>query len=86
MTYLVTYDLDRPGQDYTTLINALQNEGAVKILLSTWVLQTTATAAQVRDHFWQFMDGNDRLFVTTVNTWAGQNIMNRDAALRVLPK
>lgn len=85
-SYLLTYDLMRPGQQYTALTAALENAGAVRILYSTWVLRSQSNAAQVRDHFGQFVDGNDRVFVCELNSnWAGWNMLNVDAAKRVLP-
>lgn len=62
--YMVSYDLVKPGKDYTNLINRLKQHGAVKILLSQWVIRTTWTAAQLRDDLQQHIDSNDRLLVT----------------------
>ncbi|HEY3114041.1 MAG TPA: hypothetical protein VGJ62_10180 [Gemmatimonadaceae bacterium] len=65
--YLLTYDLDKPGQNYPPLLAALSNAGAVRILLSTWLIQTTESSVQVRDRYLRYLDANDRLFVTAVN-------------------
>ena len=85
MTYLLTYDLTQPGQNYSGLITALTGAGAVRILLSTWLVQTNESHAQVRDRYLRYIDTNDRLFVTDVHLWAGWNLMNLDAAKRILP-
>ena len=61
--YWVSYDLDRPGQDYKDLLNAIHNLGGQRILFSDWLIKGTFTAEQLRDHLLQFMDGNDRIFV-----------------------
>lgn len=61
--YLISYDLMKPGQDYKDLLNRLRAIGAVEILLSVWVLRTTATAVDVRQDLRRFMDANDRLVV-----------------------
>lgn len=61
--YLVSYDLNRPGQEYPDLINALTRLGAVKVLYSEWALKTDLTAIQLRDHLQKFVDGNDSLLV-----------------------
>src|SRR5258708_26701762 len=76
MSYLVCYDLDKPGQDYTDVIAALQNLGARRIQLSVWLLSAPAlTAVQIRDHLSQFIDGNDRLLVLGLqNVAAWQNL------------
>jgi hypothetical protein len=73
--FLVTYDLMKPGQSYQTLFDALAALGAKRILLSTWVLKSASSAAQLRDHFRQYIDDNDRLFVCQISDWAGYNLM-----------
>ncbi len=65
--YLVSYDLDKPGQDYTDLIAAFRKAGAVKLLYSQWGLATSSTAVQIRDYLQQFIDANDRLLVVELS-------------------
>lgn len=75
--YMVSYDLNRPGQDYTALIQALEQIGAVKVLYSQWILRTTYSAEQLRNYLWQFMDGNDSLLVTRLSgeaAWIGMRV------------
>ena len=86
MTYLITYDLQKPGQNYDALINSLNASGAVRIQLSTWVIRSDLNSGAVRDHFRQYLDANDRIFVgeMTIN-WASWNMLNVEAAKRVLP-
>ena len=62
--YQIDYDLRRPGQNYSGLIERLQQLGAVKVLLSTWVLRSAADAVTIRDDLKRFIDGNDSLLVT----------------------
>ena len=62
-SFLISYDLDQPGQDYSRLINELDRLGAAKVLYSTWVLMTDYPASRVRDYLTQFIDGNDMLLV-----------------------
>ena len=83
--YLITYDLDRPGQNYHPVVTALQQAGGVRVLLSTWLIVSNEGAGQIRDRYRRHIDANDRLFVTDVNNWAYSNIMNPDAAKRLLP-
>jgi CRISPR-associated endonuclease Cas2 len=77
MSYLVCYDLDKPGQDYTDVINALEKLRARRIQYSVWLLYApTLTTVQVRDHLAQFIDGNDRLLVVGLqNIAAWKNLM-----------
>lgn len=62
-TYYVSYDLDKPGQDYTDLTGAIRTIGGVRILLSDWLVKGSFSAVQLRDYLTQFLDSNDRLFV-----------------------
>jgi hypothetical protein len=74
--FMVSYDLLKPGQDYTTLFAALEKLGAKRVLLSTWALRGNYTCAQLRDHLTRFIDANDRLLVCQVSDWAGRNLMS----------
>jgi hypothetical protein len=73
--YLVSYDLLTPGRDYTRLYEELKRLGAARVLLSQWVLVTVNTAAELRDHFKQFIDTNDRLLVNDFKDWASYNAL-----------
>ena len=73
-SYLISYDLRKPGQDYKDLIATLRSWGAVRVLLSEWLLSTTATAAQIRDALSPLIDSNDGLLVTGLTgeaAWKG---------------
>ena len=61
--YLISYDLDKPGQDYSRLTKELERLGATKILYSEWVVRGQWTAVQLRDHLMAFIDSNDMLLV-----------------------
>lgn len=70
MTYLITYDLHRPGQHYTQLIEAISLLGeCLAISQSTWVLKTTQDAAQITHALRRFLDVNDKLFVCKFSEW-----------------
>lgn len=43
--YIVSYDLNKPEQDYPKLISELKRLGAIKILYSEWLLKIDETAA-----------------------------------------
>ncbi len=72
MLFLITYDLNRPGQNYHQLIAALTQMGAKRVLLSTWVLRRSGVSAgQIRDALrGHLIDQNDRLLVTVMGDWA----------------
>lgn len=65
-TFLVSYDLDKPGQDYPRIIERLKELGAVKILYSEWVLRGNFSAADLRDDLKQYVDANDMLLVVVL--------------------
>jgi hypothetical protein len=84
--FWVSYDLDKPGQDYKDLIDALQKLGAKRIMFSDWLVNSNYTSEQLRNHLAQFMDGNDRILVaglTGVAAW--RNLMiSPDAVKQIL--
>jgi GH35 family endo-1,4-beta-xylanase len=75
-TMLVGYDLNRPGQNYPALYEALK---AVPLwwhyLDSTWLLRTEESAADLRNRLMRHIDAGDELLVIDVTNpeaaWAG---------------
>ena len=61
--FLISYDLAKPGKDYTKLIGALEKVGAEKVLYSEWIVKSIYTATQLVDYLQQFVDGNDMLLL-----------------------
>lgn len=74
-TYLITYDLNRPGQNYNDLFEAIKAIGTWwHCLDSTWVVKSNLTAVQIRDSLSNNMDQNDSLLVlglSGVGAWIG---------------
>lgn len=88
-TILIGYDLKRPGQNYTNLINALKAYSTWwHGLDSTWMVRTTSTAGQVRDVLLHHIDQNDRLFVVDITgkaaAWYGFDKTANDWLLQSL--
>lgn len=80
MRYLVSYDLNTPGKDYDELTDALQRLKAKRVLYSQWALRRNNTSAKgLRDHFWSYMDSNDRILVVQLDGrgWAARNLMTK---------
>lgn len=80
MRYVISYDLNAPEtiNDYKKLTAALKELGAQKILYSQWVVRRYQTTAEnLAKHCWQFMDANDRLLVTSLDSadWYSFNLM-----------
>lgn len=63
-TYIISYDLKKPGQNYGQLYDAIKSYGTwAHMNESLWAVVTANTAVQVRDHLTRYIDTNDRLFV-----------------------
>jgi len=84
--YLISYDLDKPGQDYTDLIKAIEQIGGVKTLFSEWFVVTqTMNAKTIFDRLSPFVDSNDRLLVLGLSGEAWwYNLMTSNEATRKL--
>jgi hypothetical protein len=72
--YQVNYDLRTEGQDYRSLIARLRQCGALRVLASTWLLNSEANIQAVRNDLSRFVDQNDGLIVTgpvDISAWEG---------------
>ena len=72
-TYLITYDLNKPGQDYSKLFDGIKALGAWGHYLdSTWIIKTQLNATQIRDRLNPpVIDSNDGLLVVRLQgDWA----------------
>ena len=68
MVYLVTYDLKRPGQEYTRLHEAIEALGIWwHYLESTWLVDTSLGASGVWEHLKRTIDRNDSLLIIAVS-------------------
>ena len=80
-TYIVAYDLYRPGQNYPQVDQVLEAYGSnsIRILRSTWLVRTNETAVQLRDKVWLKMDINDKIYVGGINgsAWHITDEVNR---------
>lgn len=76
-TYLVCYDLNRPGQDYAKLIEAIKSHSNWwHHLDSTWIIKTNRSAFEVCEHLKAYIDSTDELLViegTRDAAWIGFN-------------
>lgn len=69
MVYLLSYDLNAPGQDYQKLFTAIEqiSNGYTRCLKSTWLINTHLNAEQIVKKLLGYIDKNDGLFVTKVS-------------------
>jgi hypothetical protein len=66
-TYLISYDLNRPGQDYTDLIEALKRfPNWWHHLDSTWVVRSQQSAIDICRSLIRYLDDNDEILVASV--------------------
>jgi hypothetical protein len=84
MLYLVGYDLDAPGQNYSRVISYLEGQGAKRVLMSNWLLPSSnpngMDLRKVLDTA-AGLDQNDRLFVVEVPYNSGwRNLLLNEAA------
>ncbi len=74
-TYIIGYDLKKPGQDYSSLFEAIKKLGNWwHCLDSTWIIKHDGPATSIRDALTPHIDSNDRLLVTKLSgeaAWAG---------------
>jgi hypothetical protein len=60
----ISYDLYNPGQDYSTVIDAIKTLGAwAKVQKSVWYVNSPLSAEQAAGRVWATMDRNDSLIV-----------------------
>jgi hypothetical protein len=75
-TYLIGYDLDKPGQNYEVLFAAIKALTASwwHCLDSTWIIKSDSTAVAIRDLLIPHIDKNDKLLVVQLSgegAWVG---------------
>ena len=60
----VSYDLIKPGQHYSAVIEAIKKQGRwAKVHYSLFYLSTSKSAEEVAKAVWTVMDANDSLIV-----------------------
>ena len=81
--YLISYDLDKPEQNYAGLLARLRELGAQRFLYSEWFLVQNASSTDIRDDLRTYIDNNDRILVVEVKNHAAWNnlMISNDAVL-----
>ncbi|WP_020208906.1 hypothetical protein [Gilvimarinus chinensis] len=71
--HCVSYDLNKPGQDYTALYEELKKSpGYWHYLDSTWLISTSETATELFQRIKPHIDNNDTVLVIKVtNEYSG---------------
>ena len=67
MVLLITYDLNRPGQQYASLYEEIKKAGTWwHHLESTWIIETDLTPRQWYERLTPHIDRNDNLIVVEI--------------------
>ncbi len=71
--YIISYDLNSPGQDYSKLYEKIKSLGKWwHHLDSTWIVKSDKKASEIRDYLADYLDKNDELIVIKLgDSWAG---------------
>lgn len=79
--FFLDYDL-RKQRNYQGLYDELTRFKAVRMLESSWCFNRVNTSAtDLRDHFKQFIDADDGLWVAEVTDWATYKVLKTPNAL-----
>lgn len=74
-TYIISYDLKNPGQNYQNLVKEIHSYSAwARLGGSTYVITTNDNVVTVRNNLLKVLDDNDKLFVGVINApaaWFG---------------
>ena len=65
--FLVSYDLNSPGQLYPPIVARLTALGAKRVLYSQWMLRSAKNTVALRDDLLGHIDANDGLLVIDVS-------------------
>jgi len=61
--YLISYDLNSPGQKYDQIFEVIKKYTYIKLQKSFWLVNTSSTPNQIAKEFDHIIDNNDRLFI-----------------------
>lgn len=71
---LVTYDLKKPGQNYSAVFEYLKRFTYCKHMESVWLLDTTVNTETIREGVRSMADSNDTVFVVRLQReWSSWN-------------
>ncbi len=74
-SYIITYDLNKTGQNYESLEKAIKAYGTwAKIATTTYIIVSSSNSESIRNNLKQYIDNNDELFVGRLNgeaAWSG---------------
>lgn len=77
---LITYDLNKPGQDYDGLFDEIKSFGTWwHYLDSTWIVDTSLSVSAAADRIRAKVDNSDHFLVLNITGDARQGWLPKDA-------
>ena len=64
---LVTYDLNKPGQDYSDFIVTFKNYPWAKLSESSYAISTNKSPTTIYEELAPYIDKNDHVYVITLS-------------------
>ncbi len=82
MVYLITYDLNKTGQDYENVIKAIKDCSAANVWCSFWkssyLIKSNLTANQILDKIKPYLDQNDKFLAVEANSYNYQGWLSEE--------
>lgn len=79
--YIISFDLVKPGQNYDKIIELIKQYNVwAKLGTTTYLVQTSHSAVELRDNLKTAIDSNDKLFVGKVTRPAAWSNMSEDVS------
>lgn len=78
--YLITYDLNKSGQDYKDVIKAIEDSSIswCSYWKSSYLIKSNLTAQQIADNISSYLDKNDSLIVVEAKSTNYQGWLSKD--------
>lgn len=89
-SYIISYDLNSPGRNYTALYAAIKKlaKGWCHCLDSTWIVGSDLSAKDIVNRLGKVLDANDALFVSKLGpgaAWRGLSTERSEWLKKNLP-
>ena len=93
-TYIITYDLNKPGQDYSSILKKIKDLDYIMLSKSSYVVKTNLSASELWDRYFEpHVDKNDSFVIlaasfpiagrcdNSISQWLNKNL-DRECAQR----
>jgi hypothetical protein len=64
--FLITYDLKKPGQDYSDFIKTIKGYTWARLSESSYAINTQEAPKEIYDKLLPHLDKNDQLYIVTL--------------------